>query len=388
MARGAKIKKIVGKRGVSYRTTVDVGTDPATGKRKQKVLTAKTKQELEVLVAQTLADVSRSVYFEPGKMTTGGYLDYWLKNYAKLNVEATTFEKYEAIINAHIKPAMGAIPVTKLTPAHVQAFITNQLENGNTRNGKGLSPTSVRINFRVLSESLSCAVEWEIIPRNVCNSVTSPRKTKTEVEALTAEQVDIIMTALAGTYLQKPSQIAIFTAMREGEILGLQRDDVNLEEGYLIVNHGLKQLKGSKIVLGTPKTPTSKRRIELEPECIAVIKARYREIAAEKLAMGPAYLDGGYVFAKPDGTPYKVKSWSDTWIKAVLNKTGIKATFHQLRHTAATLMLEAGVPLHEVSRMLGHSSVAITGDIYGHRTPSGRKEASRKLAEALAAGRK
>lgn len=196
MARGAKIRKIVGKRGVSYRTVVDVGTDPATGKRKQKVLTAKTKQELETLVAQTLADVSRNVYFEPAKMTMGEYLDYWLKNYAKLNVEATTYDSYCNIIENHFKPAFGAIPVNKLTPAHVQEFVTKQAE-------KGLAPSTISKQYTLLSAVLHNAVKWEIVSRNVCDSIDRPKVPRKEAEILTNEQLDAVMSALKGDTIRK-----------------------------------------------------------------------------------------------------------------------------------------------------------------------------------------
>ncbi|MDA8334721.1 MAG: site-specific integrase [Peptococcaceae bacterium] len=381
MARGSKIKKVTGKRGVSYRTTVDVGTDPATGKRKQKVLTAKTKQELEVLVAQTLADVSRNVYFEPAKMTVGEYLDYWLKN-TNAKVEPTTYQGYEIAIRLHLKPAFGAIPLTKLTPAHVQEFLTTKAESG-------LAPNTVSRYYEVLNHSMNHAVKWEIIPRNVCNSVDKPKVAKKEADPLTVEQSNIIITALKGTYHEKITKVTMHTGARIGEILALRWDDVHLDgdDPYVIVSHGLKTLKGGVVIDGAPKGKKP-RRIDLEPEAVAVLRARHREQVIEKLAIGPAYQEAGYVFCRPDGARYNPKSYGNCWSDAVLYRTGIDAHIHQVRHTAATLMLEAGVPLHEVSRMLGHASVAITGDIYGHVLPSGRREASRKLAESLAAGRK
>ena len=383
MARGAKIKKVLGKRAVSYRTTVDVGTDPATGKRKQKVLTAKTKQELEKLVAQTLADVSRNVYFEPAKMTIGEYFDYWLKNHAKLNTEPTTYDNYFETIENHLKPAFGVIPLAKLTPAHVQQFIAKQAESG-------LAPSTVEGHYCVLSQSLNHAVKWEIVPRNVCKSVDRPKIPRKEAEILSKEQLDVIMLALKGTYHEKPSHVIEFTAMRVGEVLALKREDVYLdgEEPYVIVRHGLKDLRGGIIKDGCPKGKKP-RRIDLEPETVAVFKARFKEIAEEKLAAGGLiengglYVDSGYIFPNPDGTARSPRTFSNRWGEEVFRKTGIVAHPHMLRHTAATLMLEAGVPLQQVSRMLGHASIKTTADIYGHVTPAGRREASRKLAEAL-----
>lgn len=378
MARGAKIKKIVGKRGVSYRTTVDVGTDPATGKRKQKVLTAKTRQEIETLVAQTLADVSRNVYFEPQKMTVGEYLDYWLKTHSTVaNLEKTTFEKYETVINLHMKPAFGAIPVQKLAPGHVQQFIANQLENG-------LAPATVSLQYKVLKKSLKDAVRWEIVGRNVCDMVDSPKVPRVEVDPFTTEENNAIMAALKGTYHEKITFVKTHTGMRIGELLALKREDIHLDakEPYLIVSHALKTLKGGVIVDGTIKGNRPPRQIDLVPEVVAVFKARFKEIAKEKLAMGQAYHDLGYVFAKEDGTPRSPRSYGSAWRGAVRRRTGIPAHIHRCRHTAATTMLTAGVSVADVAAVLGHTP-EVTHRFYAHATPTGKREAVRKLAEAL-----
>ncbi|MEM3486428.1 MAG: tyrosine-type recombinase/integrase [Candidatus Methanomethyliaceae archaeon] len=374
MARGSKIKKIVGKRGVSYRITVDVGTDPGTGKRKQKVLTAKTKQELETLVAQTLADVSRNVYVEPVKMTMAQYLDYWLKNYAKTNTEITTYQKYESIMSKHVIPAIGAIPVTKLAPLHVQQYLTAKAD-------EGLCGKTLACHYTILNEALNHAVKWEIIPRNVCMSVTKPKAEWKEVEVLTPEQLKQIMDSLDGIF-NHVSHILFHTAARIGEVLALKKEDLHLNEGHIMINRTLKPLKGGIIGEGVPKGK-KRRRIDIEAPTVKVFKARLKEIAREKLAIGEGYSDSGYLFAKPDGTPYFPATFAKYWGNKVWAKTGIRTHPHVLRHTSATMMLMAGIPLKTVSEMLGHSSIAITADVYGHVTPTSRRQAAKALVDCL-----
>lgn len=130
MARGSKPKKVEGPRGTVWKMTVDVGVDPATGKRKQKKLTAASKQELEKMAAQALADASRGVYFEPEKMTFREYMDYRLENYGKQNLKPKTLMGYKSIIETHLKPALGSVPIGKLLPAHIQKYYTEAIKGG------------------------------------------------------------------------------------------------------------------------------------------------------------------------------------------------------------------------------------------------------------------
>ena len=130
MARGSEPWKYEGKRGISWRMTVDVGVDPATGKRKQKMLTAPTKKELEEKATQLLADASRGTYFEPEKMTVGEFLKYWLTNYCEANLRPYTLKDNKMIVNLHLIPAFGGVPLAKLAPAHIQKYYSEALKSG------------------------------------------------------------------------------------------------------------------------------------------------------------------------------------------------------------------------------------------------------------------
>lgn len=414
MARGSEPKKVVGKRGdISWKMTIDVGEDPATGKRKQKKLTAPTKTELEKMAAKILADVAKGTYFEPEKQSFGEYLDYWLQAYGKPNLGPRTYQEYKSIVDKHLKPALGKIPLTKLLPAHIQKYYTDALASGRKDNkkslGHSLTGNTVLHHHRLIKEALHHAVMWEMVVRNVADAVQAPKKARAEIKALTRQEVSVILEAAKGTYLYMPTYLAVSTGMRLGEVLGLRWADVNLknkDDAFLSVTQTLKQTKEG-LQFGPPKSKYSKRRIDLFPEVVAKLKTHKKRQARERLASESLYQDHGLVCCLQDGSPIPIANLSSYWSNvanrawdkkeadARVKRDGMGEVkkkekeekkqfhFHQLRHTAATMMLEKGEPIKHVSEMLGHASIAITGDTYGHVTPAGRKHAAIALGEAL-----
>lgn len=393
MARGMKPKKVVGKRGeISWQTRIDLGED-AEGNRIQKRLKAPTKPELEKLITETLSQVNKGTYFEPAKMTVSDYLDYFMDNYGKQHLKPKTYQGYKSIIDKHLKVCFfGDYQISKLLPAHIQKYYTDTLAGGRKDNkktkGRGLSTTTVLHHARLLHEALEHAVRWEFIARNVAHAVKPPRQARTEVKALTREQADIIREAARGTYLYMPTFLAVSTGMRLGEVLGLRWEDVKLptkgkkdQDPYLTVTQTLQDTNEG-LIFGSPKSKYSRRRIDLFPEVTAELVAHKACQKKERMAAGPAYNDRGLVCCLQEGSPIPIGNFSSYW-KNVVKRAGVDAHFHQLRHTAATMMLEAGVPIKQVSEMLGHSSISITADTYGHVTPAGRKDAAKKLGEAL-----
>jgi len=384
MARGSKPVKVEGPRRTVWKMTVDVGVDPATGKRKQKKLTAPSKRELEEMAARVLADVSRGTYFEPEKMTVAEYLRYWLTNYCEPNLRPYTLKDIRMIINLHFIPAFGNIPLAKLTPAHIQKYYSEALVSGKRdkrRTPRGLSPNTVNKHHRILKESLKHAVEWEIIQRSPADKVKPPKKIKREAQAVDGPAVLKMLESLKGTYVYIGAFIAACTWLREGEVLGMRWKDVDFKANVLRVRQVLQVVNGN-LVTGPPKTATSQREVPLLPQLAAALRAHKREQKKNKLALGEVYQDTGYISTWEDGTPINPNTFA-TRFRTLSRRAGLPLHFHQLRHTAASLMLEAGVPLKNVSQLLGHATVSITGDVYGHVSPAGQREAINKLGEAL-----
>ena len=391
MARGSKSKKVVLKSGkVVYRTTVDTGTDPVSGKRKQKLLTADSPQELDQMAVKIMADVARGTYFEPEKQSFGEYLSYWLDAYCKPNLGPRTYQEYESIVDKHIKPSfLGNTPLSRLLPVHIQKYYSEELTSGRKDRkkslGSGLTGSTVLHQHRLIKESLRHAVQWELLNRNPADAVQPPKKERVEIETLTKEEVNTILQATKDTYLFMPTYLAASTTMRLGEVLGLRWADVNLkdtDDAFLSVTQTLKQIKEG-LQFGPPKSKSSKRRIDLFPEVVAELKAHQKRQAKEKLETGPIYQNHGLVCCRENGAPITPSNLSSHWSDVARRVLGRDAHFHMLRHTAATMMLERGEPIKRVSEMLGHSSIAITGDIYQHIAPAGRRHAALTLGAAL-----
>ena len=157
--------------------------------------------------------------------------------------------------------------------------------------------------------------------------------------------------------------------------------DVDFKKNVFHVRQVLQVIDG-KLVTGPPKTTTSRREIPLLPQAVAVLKEQRHEQKKNRMALGDAYQDGGFICTWEDGRPINPNTFASRF-RALAKRAGVPVHFHQLRHTAASLMLEAGVPLKNVSEILGHASVSITGDVYGYVSPAGQREAIDKLGRVL-----
>ncbi|ACX51189.1 integrase family protein [Ammonifex degensii KC4] len=376
------IRKRVGKRGVYYDVVFDIGRDPVTGKRKQKWLRGfRTKKEAEAALAQAIAEVERGTYIDPEKVTLAEYLKEWHAA-RKHKLSLRTWERYGQLIEHWLIPHLGGIPLRKLSPVHLEKFISAMLE-ADRLDGKGkISPTTVRHAALVLNKALRDAVKKRLIPYNPMEAVDKPRKARKEPPALKEGELRRLMSAAEGTYLYAPITLAVYTGARLGEILGLRWRDVDFEAGCIFILQALKRNLKGELYFDEPKTPRSRRRIEIGPACLAALRKQKKLQAEWKLKAGSAWQETGLVCTREDGSPIDPHAFSSAFRK-LASKLGIDANFHALRHTHATMLLKAGVHLKIVSERLGHASVAITGDLYSHVLPGMQGGAAQLVEEEL-----
>lgn len=364
---------------------VDVGKDPATGKRKQKWLTVKgTKRDADRKLAELLNDLNKGSYVEPPKITVGQYLDRWLEDYARANTSQRTFERYAEIVRLHLKPALGGLQLSQLRPLHLQQYYTTALREGR-KDGKpgGLSPRTVLHHHRVLHEALDQAVRWQLLARNPADAVEPPRPERHEMQVLTAEQVRLLLEAAQDTPWYVPVLLAVTTGMRRGEILGLRWSDVDLEAGVVSVRQTLQTSRELGLAFKEPKTDKSRRSLPVPAYVVEVLREHRKRQVEERLAAGPRYQDHGLVVSAPDGTPIHPDSFSKAFAR-IARKAGVPATrLHDSRHTHASLLLAQGVHPKIVSERLGHSGIGITLDTYSHLLPGLQEEAVRRLGDTL-----
>jgi len=368
--RRNKEGKITGYRG-SYFT--------ADGRRRY--VSAKTKTDARRILRQAMADADRGLIFDADSLKVEEYLDRWLTDSVSDTVKATTFERYEQITRLHLKSALGRVKLKALTPAHVRGLYREKLE-------AGLSARTVRYVHTTLHKALKQAVMDGLIPRNVTEAVKPPQPTREEIHPLTPEQAKVLLQTAhtAGDRLEALYVLAIPTGLRQGELLGLKWDDVDLEDGSLQVRRTLAITKSGP-VFSFPKTTGSRRSVKLTGKAIEVLKSHLERQLAEIDRVGSLWSPGdadGLIFASETGEPLDRRAVTKQKFKPLLKQAKLpEIRFHDLRHTCATLLLTRNVNPKIVSEMLGHSTIAITLDTYSHVLPNMRDQAAAAMEEVL-----
>jgi integrase len=369
-----------GERSWAIIIDLDRGTD---GKRKQKWHTVQgTKKEAERKLTELLHSLDTGMYVPPSKLTVGDFLGKWLQASAKSTVSGKTFERYSEIVNRRWIPAVGSIPLLKLTPLRIQACYSEWLSDGRLDGKKGgLSAQTVLHHHRVLREALNQAVRWQLMPRNPADAVDPPKPQRKEMKALDATQMAWLLAVARGTRFYVPVLLSMTTGMRRGEFLALRWSDVDLVSATVTVNRSIEQTNdGVKF-----KSTKGKRgRLVILPSIVVEVLNDHKVTQeAQKRLLGCGYTDLGLICAKEDGNIWKpdtmTSDFGDLTDRAGL--TGVR--LHDMRHSHATQLLLQGVNPKIVSERLGHSTVGITLDIYSHILPGMQEQAATKIDSAL-----
>lgn len=361
----------------SYSIVLNLGNDPATGKRKQQWVSVKgTKKEAEKRLAELLHQHDTGMFLRPAKETVGEYLSDWLESWAKFNVRPKSYQGYCQKLRRYVIPCIGSIGITRLEPAHVRDLHRTWLE-------KGLSPRSVLHFHRILSEALNHAVKLGILARNVCSAVDAPRAPRKEMRTVDYPTLLALLDESRGTVYGPPTNLAANTGLRRSEVLGLQWQDVDLMGCTLSIRRGLHQLQGGKLAYAEPKSKAGKRTVALTPTVALALAAHQEKQAQTRAILGAALKDEDPVFTYDDGSLVRPDSLTRAF-NQVAHKCGVEGLrFHDLRHCHATLMLKAGVHPKVVQERLGHSSIALTLDVYSHVMPGLQEKAALRFEEGL-----
>lgn len=332
----------------------------------------------------------RGEYVSPSAMTLGDYLGAWVdKREAMGEVSAHTVHLDRARIE-HICTRLGDRPLQELTKAEIEDYYVWCLKNEITRHGELVSKSTVHKRHKMLKKALEDATQEEppLIQRNPAARAKHPEAPRPNGVAFTRDEAQIVLAAVHDSWLDIPVRTALHTGLRVGEILALRTIDIDLEKGLLTVSGTIVEDKDGFRRKPYPKTSHSRRTVSMGDELTATLKKHLREQAEKMLALG-AGRDERLVVCGAYGQmlrPSKVSARFSPVIAMLedageLSTTG--ATFHSLRHTHATLLLRAGVPVHIVSQRLGHSRIQITLDYYGHVMPSDDENAARTIGDVL-----
>jgi len=326
---------------------------------KRRALYGKTRKVAADKLARALADRTSGHTFDTENMTVGEYLDRWLNDSDKGSVRTSTYERHEQIVRLHLKPALGRLKLSKLTPAHVQGLYRDKLDSG-------LSPATVQKIHTVLHKALTQALKWNMIPRNAADAVKVPRPVPEEMHPLSPDEARNLIEAARGDKLEAPYILAVHTGMRQGELLGLKWEDVDLNEGVIHIRRTVVR-SGGRISLGEPKTKGSRRPVHLTGAAVEALKAHLERQLEDIERLGDLYRDHGLVFTSEVGTLINPSNLRRRSFAPLLQRAGLpRIRFHDLRHTCAKLLLSRNVHPKYVQELLGHATVAITLDTYSH----------------------
>ena len=343
---------------------------------KRKTLYGKTRGEVSEKLTKAMADRDDGLVFDADNLKVGEYLERWLVDSVLETVRPTTYERYEQIVRIHVRPALGSVKLKNLTPVHVRGLYREKLE-------AGLSARTVQYIHVTLHKALKQAVQDGLIPRNATEAVKAPQVRREEMRPLSGEQVKVLLEVARGDRLEALYVLAIHTGLRQGELLGLKWEDVDLESGTLRVRRTLVTAKGGP-VLTAPKTKGSRRSVKLTQGAVEALRSHLKHQLQEIDRAGSLWRENGLMFASESGEPLDRRYLTSCRYKALLKRAELPMIrFHDLRHTCATLLLSKNVNPKIVSEMLGHASIAITLDTYSHVLPNMRDQAAAAMEEAL-----
>jgi len=344
------------------------------GKRKRKVIYGKTRKEVAEKLKVILRDQQQGLPVAlDHRQTVGVFLDNWLDDTARHTLEVSTYEGYGRRIKIDIKPQIGHLILSKITPQDLSRMYSALL-------AKGQSNRTVQYDHAVLHRALDQAVRWNLIARNPADMVDAPHPEDREIHPLSEEQSGQLLRAAVGDRLQALYVLALATGMRQGELLGLSWSDVNWDQGALHVRQQAMRTKGKGLALSSPKTARSRRTITIPAAVFDVLRAHRGRQLFEKQRGGRAWENNDLVFPNVKGKLLERPNLLRRSFKPLLERAGLpNIRFHDLRHTHATLLLSKGVNPKVVQERLGHATVSITLDVYAHVIPSMQQDATDKL---------
>ncbi|WEK53342.1 MAG: tyrosine-type recombinase/integrase [Candidatus Cohnella colombiensis] len=335
----------------------------------------RTRGEAKKARAALLTELSKGDYIEPSRMTYGAYFKLWLD--ARRNISESTRDMYWSYFRTHIDDEIGDIPLHRLSALHIESLV-------NSCRDKGLADETVKRVFSTVNASLNAAEKKDIISKNVANKIEKPTVKRVERPIWKTETIQQFFKDSKGaSRYWVAAYIAVMTGMRQGEILGLKWSDIDLKQGLIQVRRNLLKNKGK---FDNLKTDKSRRVIAISDQIIKVLEEQKNLNAIEKEQLGDEYQDNDIVVSSSKGTPATatkvIVAWN-TMQKKYKPDDEPTITFHDLRHTHASLLLQQGVHPKVVSERLGHSTITITLDTYSHLMPNMQADAARDLDKLI-----
>lgn len=353
------------------------GYDPKTGKLIRKSVYGKTQKEVRQKLSQIATEMDNGTFAEPSKMKVTQWLDEWLTSYA-MNIKPATRSAYEEHIRVHIKPALGEFPLKQLSTRDIQQLYTSLLKE------RELSPKTVHNIHGVLHRTLEQAKLLGYLKVNPADAAVPPRVEKKQIEAMDVEDIGKFLTAIQGSKYEYPLFVAVFTGLRQGELLGLTWDCVDFENGLLLINKQHNRVKGDTEFRFASLKNDKARVLTAADEVMEVLKLQKERQTSWAAALGDGWSNPDHlVFTTEFGRYINNKILYQNF-KRIMGKLGKPdLRFHDLRHTYAVNSLRAGDDIKTVQENLGHATASFTLATYAHATPGMKRESAKRMTEFI-----
>jgi len=371
----------------SWAFRVDIGSETREG-RSQKLRSGfESRQQAERALRDLLHKVDRDRYVDRNDLTVRAYLETeWLPAVAPPNLRQSTWSSYSGELRRHVFPTLGSAQLQNLRPSHLNRLYAELLASGRRDGRGGLSPRTVRYIHTVIRKALSDAVRWGLLERNPADLADPPRRNterqRRMMKTWSSEQLAQFLDHASTDRLYPAWHLAATTGMRRGEVLGLRWSDLELPTGTLAVRQTYVSIDGSAQI-SSPKTSKSRRSVDVDDDTVSVLAQWEAAQNEERRQWGAAWDEHGLVFTRENGSPIPPDGFTKRF-RQLAEQAGLPILrLHDLRHTHASLLLQAGVNPKVVSERLGHHSTAFTLDVYSHTIPGMQASAAEQVADAI-----
>ena len=351
------------------------------------------KTTAQKFLNKKVTEQDTGILIRPTNETLNAHLDQWQNVVVKSNVRPRTAESYESLIKSHVRGGIGTKRLTDIRVLDIEKLYSKMIADG-------YSPKTVRHVHNVISSAMEKAIDWEKLPTNPCKRIKLPKLRRGEMKYFTQDEAIQFLEAAMGDRFYALFLLAITTGMRPEEYLALRWSDIDFKRRVLYVRRVLISVRGGGFVFDKPKTANSERQIEFRETALNALKAHKMAQLKEIHDSKGMYHDNELVFASIAGTPVQHRNLDRRHFKKIIESANTKIIernekllnklpllpvirLYDLRHTASTLMLQAGVNIKAISGQLGHASSVLTLDTYSHITPSMQEDGANRMEQLM-----
>lgn len=356
---------------------ITTGVNEGSGKPIRRSIYGATQSEVRKQMTAILRELDKGTYLPPSKQTVSQWFDEWLETFAKEKIKPTTYLHYAAFIKNYVKPSIGAIELQAVRGQHIQ-----KIYNAMTK--KGLSGKTVKNAAAIMHKAFSVALKQGYIVANPCDAAEQPKVIMREIAPLKDAEIPMFLSVIENSPLRNALAVCLFAGLREGELLGLSWSQVDFEHRRIVVSQQLQKEKKARGVYYIANTTKSgkPRRIEPPEICFDYLRNEKAKQSENRLRAG-ALWNNEYdlVFTDELGKHLAIHTFYKRF-KEVAKKIGREdARPHDLRHTAATVMIASGADVKSVQDFLGHATASFTLNVYAHTSEQMMKDTASRTQQ-------